>query len=381
MHTPEVTSPSANRPRWDDHDWAPLPPLSEDLDVELCVVGLGGSGLSCISEALALGVASVVGIDRHDVGAGAAGRNGGLLLGGPVDFHHDAIERLGRDRTLAITALTEQERDRIARETPGVVRITGSLRIAADAGERDDCARQYDAMRADGLPVERYEGPEGTGLLFPTDGVMQPLRRCRMLATALRERGARLFGGTPATSIEPGRVRTESQTITARHVIVCVDGKLERLFPELLSSVRTARLQMLATAPELPLRFPRPVSTRYGFDYWQQLPDGSVLLGGGRDLVLEDEWTTDDSPSAKVQEYLTRTVRERLGVRGEITHRWAASVAFTDTGLPLLETLGGGVTVLGAYSGTGNLIGAVLGRGAARLVLKGDDSLVAPFRD
>jgi gamma-glutamylputrescine oxidase len=373
-----VPSSVLNSPRWDDHDWSPLPPLHEDLDVDVCVVGLGGTGLSCISEALTLGARSVVGIDRLDVGAGAAGRNGGLLLTGPVDFHHDAVERLGRERTLQITALTDEELQRIDRETPGVVRVTGSLRIAADAAERDDCARQFDAMRADGLPVERYQGPEGTGLLFPTDAVM---RRCRWLADSLQARGARLFGGTAAKSIEPGRVRTETQTITARHVIVCVDGKLEWLFPELLSSVRTARLQMLATAPELPLRFPRPVSTRYGFDYWQQLPDGSVLLGGGRDHALEDEWTTDDTPSAKVQDYLTRTLRERLGVKSEITHRWAASVAFTDTGLPLIESLGGGVTVLGAYSGTGNLIGAVLGRGAARLALNDDDSLVAPFKD
>lgn len=376
-----MTSPTANRSRWDDHDWSPLPALTQDLDVDVCVVGLGGTGLSCISEALSLGAESVVGIDMLDVGAGAAGRNGGLLLSGPVDFHHDAVERLGRARTLQITALTEQEMARIAEETPGVVRVTGSLRIAADAAERDDCARQFDAMRSDGLPVERYEGPEGSGLLFPTDGVMQPLQRCRMLATSLQARGARLFGATAAKSIEPGRVRTDAQTITARHVIVCVDGKLEWLFPELLSSVRTARLQMLAAAPELPLRFPRPVSTRYGYDYWQQLPDGSVLLGGGRDQLLEQEWTTDDTPSAKVQDYLTRLLREKLGVKSEVTHRWAASVAFTDTGLPLIESLGGGVTVLGAYSGTGNLIGAVLGRGAAQLALRDDDALVAPFRD
>lgn len=370
-----------NRPRWDDHEWTGLPTLAEDVEAELCVVGLGGSGLSCISEALQLGARSVVGIDLADVGAGAAGRNGGLLLAGPVDFHHDAVEKLGRERALAIHALTEAEKQRIATETPGVARFPGSLRIAADAAERDDCERQFAAMQADGLPVERYEGPEGAGLLFPGDGVMQPLQRCRLLATQQRERGARLFANTAARSIEPGRVRTDSHTITARHVVVAVDGKLEWLFPELLSTVRTARLQMLAAAPELPLRFPRPVSTRYGFDYWQQLPDGSVLLGGGRDHHEDDEWTTDDDPSESVQTYLTRTLRERVGVQSEITHRWASSVAFTDTGLPIIQSLGGGVTVLGAYSGTGNLIGAVLGRAAARMALRADTSLAAPFLD
>lgn len=370
-----------NTPRWDDHHWAPLPPLTHDVDAEVCVVGLGGTGLSCISEALNLGATSVIGIDAVDVAAGAAGRNGGLLLAGPVDFHHDAVAKLGRERTLAIHALTERERETIQRETPGIVRVTGSLRIAESDEELDDCARQFDAMRTDGLTVERYEGPVGRGLLLPQDAVFHPLRRARMLADAVRARGARLYGRTAARSIEPGRVRTDAGTISARHVIVCVDGKLEWLFPELLAEVRTARLQMLASAPQLPLTFPRPVSMRYGFDYWQQLEDGSVLLGGGRDRFEADEWTTDDAPDARVQAYLESRLRERLGVTTAITHRWAASVAFTDTGLPIARELGGGVFVVGAYSGTGNLVGAVCGRGAARLALTGENSLLAPFQD
>lgn len=370
-----------NKPRWDDHDWSPLPPLTRDVDADVCVIGLGGTGLSCISEALKLGAKSVIGIDAVDVAAGAAGRNGGLLLAGPVDFHHDAVEKHGVERTLAIHALTERELETIQQETPGVVRITGSLRIAESREELADCEQQFAAMRADGLRVEHYDGPEGRGLLFPHDAVFHPLKRARLLATSVRARGAQLFGQTIARSIEPGRVRTDSGTITARHVIVCVDGKLEWLFPELLAEVRTARLQMLATEPQLPIKFPRPVSMRYGFDYWQQLEDGTVLLGGGRDKFEASEWTTDDAPEAKLQEYLEKRLREKLGVTASITHRWAASVAFTDSGLPIARELGGGVFVVGAYSGTGNLVGAVCGRGAAQLALTGKNSLLAPFQD
>lgn len=370
-----------NTPRWDDHDWSPLPPLSHDAAAEVCVVGLGGSGLSCISELLALGAKTVIGVDAADVAAGAAGRNGGLLLAGPVDFHHDAVARFGSERTLAIHARTERELETIQRETPGVVRITGSLRIAETDEELEDCERQYVAMKADGLAVERYEGPEGRGLLFPRDAVFQPMRRARMLATSLRERGAQLFGHTTVLDIEPGRLRTSIGNIAARKIIVCVDGKLETLFPALEGEVRTARLQMLAAAPELPIRFPRPVSMRYGFDYWQQLEDGSVLLGGGRDKFEASEWTTDATPDAQVQRYLESQLRGRLGITSAITHRWAASVAFTETGLPLIREFGDDVLVVGAYSGTGNLVGAVCGRGLARLALTGERDLLAPFLD
>ena len=65
-----------NVPVWDDRTWRTLAPQNSDLSAEVCVIGLGGSGLTAISELLDLG-RRVVGIDADDVAAGAAGRNGG----------------------------------------------------------------------------------------------------------------------------------------------------------------------------------------------------------------------------------------------------------------------------------------------------------------
>jgi len=376
-----VTPAPINRSRWDDHDDLPLPPLTGDAEAALCVVGLGGTGLACITEALALGVPSVIGIDAVGVAAGAAGRNGGLLVSGTSEFHHDAVAQLGRARAVAITELTVAEIDRMARETPSAVRRVGSLRIAASSEEREDCERQRLAMVADGFEAETYEGPEGVGILLPTDAASHPLRRCRTLAARAMQRGAQLFGTTTAHEITAGCVRTDQGTIRARHVIVCVDGNLERLVPELRGVARTARLQMLASAPTREVSYPRPVSTRDGYDYWQQLPDGSVLLGGGRDVAPDEEWTAVSAPSERIQGYLTETLRTRLGVHADVTHRWAASVSYTETGLPVFRELGDGVTVMGAFSGTGNVVGALLGRGAAQLACSGRSELIAPFLD
>ena len=373
--------PRPNRPRWDDHDDLPLSPLAGDAEAEVCVVGLGGSGLSCIAEALALGARSVIGIDAIGVAAGAAGRNGGILRAGISAFHHDAVDTLGRDRAVAIRQRTATEIDRMAREVPHAVRRTGSLRIASSVEERADCERQRIQMVADGFAVEPYDGPEGAGILIPDNATVHPILRCRTMAARALERGARLHSHTTARAIESGRVRTDHGTITARHVMICVDGNLERLVPELGGTVRSARLQMLATAPAPEVSFPRPVSTRDGYDYWQQLPDGCVLLGGGRDTAPEQEWTSDDLPSDAIQDYLNRTLRVILGVRAEITHRWAATVAYTESGVPVFRSLGDGVYVMGAYSGTGNVVGALFGRAAAQLALTGRSELLSPFLD
>ena len=366
--------PGPNAPVWDDGGWEGLAPLQGTVRADVCVVGLGGSGLTCVRELRRLG-ASVVGIDAGPVAAGAGGRNGGFLLAGAYDFHHDAVRRHGRERARAIYRLTLAEMDRIEAEAPEVVRRTGSLRIAADADEAADCRLQLEAMRADGLDVEPYDGPEGSGLLFPRDGAFNPLARCRHLARAALVEGARLFERSHALEVGEGRVRTPAGEARCGAVIATIDGRLEALFPELEGSVRTARLQMLASAPAPEVRIPRPVYYRWGYEYWQQLPDGRVALGGFRDRAGDSEWTRDTAPGGFVQEELERFLRDHVGVRAPVTHRWAASVGFTPGGLPLLREVRPRVWAVGGYSGTGNVIGAICGRAAAELATHGSSEL------
>jgi glycine/D-amino acid oxidase-like deaminating enzyme len=244
--------------------------------------------------------------------------------------------------------------------------------VAESAEELEDCRRQLGAMEADGLPAEWYVGPEGEGLLIPTDGVFQPLDRCRTLARRALDAGARLFERTTATAITGTQVDTSAGSVSCGAVVVAVDGRLEGVFPELVGRVRSARLQMLATAPTTEISTPFAVYSRYGYEYWQQLPDGSVALGGMRDRGGEAEWTDRAEPSEPVQGLLEKALRERVGVRqAPITHRWAGVVGYTEDALPVLEEVRPGVWATGGYCGTGNVVGAICGRAAAELAVGG----------
>jgi glycine/D-amino acid oxidase-like deaminating enzyme len=369
----------SNRPRWDDASWPGLTRLDGPVAADVCVVGLGGSGLAAVHELLDLGQ-RVVGIDAGIVAGGAAGRNGGFLLAGPADFHHDAVAANGRERATALYRRTLAEMDRMTAETPGAIRRDGSLRVAESAEEIEDCRAQLAAMQADGLPAEWYVGPEGTGLLIPTDGVFHPLRRCRTLAQQAVARGARLYEQSAAVEIGGQGVLTSEGSILCSAVIVAVDGRLERVLPELAGRVRTARLQMIATAPTDEIRTRLAVYSRYGYEYWQQLDDGSVLLGGMRDRGGEGEWTDVAEPAEPVQSLLERHLRERLGVQAPITHRWAGAVGYTPNGLPIFEEVRPRVWAIGGYCGTGNVVGAICGRAVARMVVHGSASDAALFR-
>ena len=353
-----------NIPVWDDTPWTPLPALAGDLEADVCVVGLGGSGLAAVSELLAHG-AQVVGLEAASVGGGAAGRNGGLLLAGTAKFYHDAVRAYGRARARRIYELTLGELERITAQTPGA-RQVGSLRLAGSAEEWDDCLAQLTAMHEDGFAVERYDGPEGRGLLFPPDGVFQPLARCRTLARSVQKVGAQLFEQSPVVALSGGEVTTPRGRVTCKAVVVAVDGKLEALLPELSGRVRTARLQMLATAPTQEITLPRPVYVRWGYEYYQQLPDRRIALGGFRDAGGEAEWENSGVPSGVVQGRLEHFLRHDLKVHAPITHRWAAPVGYTESGLPVLEEVRPKLWAVGGYSGTGNVLGALLGRASAR---------------
>lgn len=356
---------AANVPLWESGDWRPLGRLEGSRGADVCVIGLGGSGLSAVLELRALG-RSVIGLDAGSVAGGAAGRNGGFMLAGTAAFYHQARGLLGRERARHLYELTRRGIAAEVEAAGDAARRVGSLRIAADAAELEDCQAQFAAMREDGLPVERYSGPEGEGLLFPEDAAFDPLGRCRRLARRALAAGAELYEGSPAVSVSGSRVETPTGEVECGAVVVAVDGHLTGLLPELAGEVRDVRLQMLGTAPTDELRLSRPVYRRYGFEYYQQDRAGRLALGGFRDLGGEAEWTADSGPTEPVQALLERFLREDLGVRAEITHRWAASVSYTDGVLPLARRLRGDVWVAGAYNGTGNVIGAILGRAAAR---------------
>jgi gamma-glutamylputrescine oxidase len=356
---------NATAPLWGDPaDWANPPALEGEIRADVCVVGLGGSGLAAVGALLDAG-ATVAGLDAGPVGGGAAGRNGGFLLAGAERPHHQAVADYGRERAVALYRETLAEIERLANELgPAVVRLVGSSRLPVDDAEAEDCARHREALLADGFPAEPLDG----GILVPGDGSIDPLARCRALAAAALRRGARLHSDSPAVELRGDRVTTPAGAVACGGVVVAVDGGLERLLPELVGRVRSTRLQMLGTAP-VPPSIPRPVYHRWGYDYWQQLPDGRIALGGGRDRHAAAEWDAPAAPTPAVQADLDRLLRERLHVDAPVSHRWAGVVSYTDDELPVLEQVRPGVLVVGGHNGHGNVMGSACARAAAEIAL------------
>ncbi|MEX2562918.1 MAG: FAD-dependent oxidoreductase, partial [Nitriliruptoraceae bacterium] len=243
-------SPQPQEPLWTD--LAPSLPTSSPLEgtvqADVCVVGLGAAGLSAVIHLTSRGV-NVVGIDAGPLGGTATVRTAGMWFAGLPMFHHDAIEILGRKRATALYQETRKELAALTAAGDLTQRWSGSLRLASSDAEHDDCARQLEVMRRDGLPVEAYDGDEGHGLLFPEDGAFQPVERVRSLIEAAQAAGAQLYGSTRAQQLGDRDIDSTTGEVRCRSVIVAVDGGLEHMVPALNGVVMTGRVQALAASP------------------------------------------------------------------------------------------------------------------------------------
>jgi glycine/D-amino acid oxidase-like deaminating enzyme len=357
-------------PLWLDEPRQPLPVVNRG-DVDVVVIGGGVTGCSCALTLAEHGVRVRL-LEAREIAGGASGRNGGFALrGGAMPYEH---------RWADLWRLTEQALDRIEHLAGDAFRRVGSIRLAADAAERDVLAHEFELLCADGFEVEWVDGLAppldrlyAGAMLNPRDGTIHPTRWVRRLATHAAAAGAEIIEGT----------RARLDQLDDVNVVVAVDGLSAELLPELAEHVQVVRGQMLATEPLAARLFDRPHYARGGYDYWQQLPDGTLVVGGKRDASFATEATAAEETTPLIQELLEELVVELAGELPAITHRWAGVWGETRDRLPLVGRLPSreNVWVAGGYSGHGNVLGLLCGDLVARAIL-GDSQpeLFTPFR-
>jgi gamma-glutamylputrescine oxidase len=342
------------------------------------VLGGGVTGCACALRLAQAGVRVRLHETRRIAG-GASGRNGGFALRGASLPYDVAVRSLGREPARALMALTEAGLGRLESLASDTFRRVGSLRLAKDELERIALRAEFDALEADAFAVEwierlarPLEGLYRGAILHPTDGALHPARWVRRLAVLAADAGAEIVEGSPLELVKAER--------EAGAVVAATDGFTAALVPGLADAVAATRGQMIVTEPLSEHRYGRPHYARGGYDYWQQLPDGRLVLGGQRDASIETESTDVEETSPAIQARLGVLARELAGQDVTITHRWAGIWGTTRDGLPLVGRIPGRdrTWIAAGYSGHGNVLGlvcgelvadALLGRSAAELSL------------
>ena len=369
-------------------DASPQPPAQElpPGPFDLVVVGGGLAGLSVAYHALGRrpGLRVAV-LEKARVGAGASGRNTGMVGPGVAQSLTALVRRVGPDAARALYAASLDavratralvQRERIACD----LEATGQLLVARTRADRrrlrDDVALRarlslpHEALDDRGLRARiRLEaaGADADGpaaLHLPTAFLVDPAKLVAGLARCVRARGGRvcedarvrrLCGDGPVrVEVEHGR---ETVSLVAQRVVVAAGSETPSL-GVLRGRVLPLRLQVLATAP-----VPREALEFLGwrgreavigasrlFDYFRLTADGRLVYGGGAPRY------GSDTPSF---DRLERLIRERFaGVPGmaqlPVTHAWTGEIDYVLDGLPAIGPLRGRPGVLLAVGWCGH---------------------------
>jgi glycine/D-amino acid oxidase-like deaminating enzyme len=373
------------------------------------IVVIGGGLLGAATAYwLARAGADVTLIEAQTLAGGASGRNGGFVVAGTAAAYPEAIERHGHAAARAVWALTLESRallrQALAEEAIDCdYREPGLLHLALGAEQLDRLGRTVAALRADSFDavlLDRAQaqeligtplGPQIAGGLFaPENGLLHSARLVQGLAGAAARHGAWVCEATPALELRANDgvlVRTPRGELRARAAVVAINAWSAGLLPALAGLIMPVRGQALAYTPCAPVfRCGMGAAVTPTGEYWQQTPDGSIILGGCRaDAPGGDVGVTASEPTAEVQaaiEQIFPRLFPELGML-HVARRWAGLMAFTSDGMPIADRAPGlpGVWIVGGFCGHGMPFGMRLGQLLAEAAVSGaKPEALAPFR-
>jgi gamma-glutamylputrescine oxidase len=355
-----------------------LPQLGEAfpggaVTVDCAVIGAGFTGLSAALHILRDRPGCRVAVlEAGHVGAGASGRNTGMVTPGVGQNLLALVRRIGHDRARAlyqatldgvqyVEALVREERIDCQFHRSGQLIIArggpGRARLAALAGQMEHLGlgvqRLDDAALADHVRLG-YVAPASAagpaGLRLPIAGTLHPGRLLEGLARRVQALGGRIYERAGVLAIGTGRpVRltlADGEVITP-HVVAAVAGFAHQL-GLLRGRILPVQLQALATAPltEEDLATLHwsgregVVDSRRIFDYFRLTADDRLIFGGGRPRYA---WVGRERPSiaAAALERLTAALRDALpaAVRPRVEAAWTGTIAYALDALPVIGRL------------------------------------------
>ncbi len=352
--------------------------VSEPLQVEHddVVIGAGIVG-SYAATLLRQRDRDVALVDARFPAAGASGRNAGFVLTSQRETYPTLIAQVGHP---AAREILEMVRANVARmralaaqyEVPCEEGAVHLAETRADARDLEEWAR---ALESDGVPVAFMQrDPYGAGyaaaLQVDGDFMVQPARLTEAIAASS---GAALYDHNEVYALEKeGQgllVRGRRAHIRCRKVYIATNGYGCDLHPYLGAIVRPVRGQILVTTPVEPLI---QVAGITEYDYFRQLEDGRLMIGGARAFFEEQEYTAEDAVTPNLLAHLEGYLRHWFpGVSFAVEHYWAGIHGFTPdrrVAVGVLPELPEAVFALG-FSGYGNSIGLLAAERMVELAL------------
>ncbi|HEY6816684.1 MAG TPA: FAD-dependent oxidoreductase [Croceibacterium sp.] len=326
---------------------AEAPPLAQDAQTDVVVVGAGIAGLSTAYELARLG-RSVIVIDRGKIGSGMTARTTAHLASEIDDFYHELIDTRGEDearryhesQVAAINRIEAVCRDEnIACD----FRRLDGFTIPSEEAGLELLEREFEACRTLGVTVEWAERApmpgldSGRCLRFPDQGRFHPTRYLAGLAAAIVRHGGRLFADTAYVDHreEDGGVVIETEAgprIRAGAAVFATNSPVNNRVELHTKQVPMRTYAIAGRVPKgsVPDALLWDTLEAYHYVRIQELSESEdwLIVGG------EDHRSGEASDMHRRIAALDEWTRQRYPGFGAIEYSWSGQVLETDDFLP-----------------------------------------------
>jgi gamma-glutamylputrescine oxidase len=154
----------------------------------------------------------------------------------------------------------------------------------------------------------------------------------------------------------------------AKKVLICTNGFARQLMPEL--EVTAARNQVIITKPIENLHLKGCFHYDKGYFYFRNI-DNRILLGGGRNLDYETEYTSNFGITSLIQNALKNLLETVIlpHKKVEIDMTWSGILGLGNVKKPIIEMLNPRVGVAVRMGGMGVAIGSLVGEDGAEMII------------
>ena len=357
--------------------------LTSDIDVDICVIGGGLTGISSAINLSKKGY-SVILCEARKIGWGASGRNGGQLGIGMRKDQFTIEKKLGLKHAKELWSLgleaVEDVKNLIKENEIDCHLVNGVMSTACFEKDIDEykfeiehMSKNYDFEGYQFFNKEKIREEINSkmylaGLLNSGSYHLNPLKLTLGLAKVAQKNKVKIFENTPIEKIreEGDRVQVMSKKglIRANQVVVACNGYLDSILGSKKNKFMPINNYVVATEPLGEKRARQIIKnnyavcdTRFIIDYYRFSEDWRMIFGGG------ETFTSNFVKNATsfVSKRMIKVFPQLQNVK--IDYSWGGTLAITVNRLPHFGTLmNNKVSYAFGYSGHGLALSVLAGK-------------------
>ncbi len=357
--------------------------FSHDIVTDVLIIGGGYAGLSTAFWLTEIRPnLKVTILERLTCGSGATGKNAGFLTIGSAAFYYNLFNRWGVEKASSVAAFASHSvnllyesilkfHPEIKFERSSSVTLIKNQNFIESWKTNNFIPEDFHFTwkSSQELPDSLksiYTGGYEASLEFKVN----PLLLLNSIKGILKLRGVNFIENEAGFEITQTGVKTSRRLIKPQKVILALNGYSSQFHSAFQNLVFPKRAQMLSARLEEDFNCPDVYYDPAEKVYWRMNHQREIIVGGKRTLDESGEVGEFEKVTPLIQKALEQYL-DKLGLKFQVTHRWAGIMGFTDHELPIIDRVPAPLETyfIGGFSGHGMGLGFLSGKEMAQVCL------------